>query len=188
MALLSACQMTEQPPPPPRQQVLAYLDWLVKGDKDDPQGSHSRPLWYQKQHQDRILARYYFMPLRPKKIDAIKQELKALRERISKQQHFPQLAALRHDGRWAVAVLAFESETSQDQGQPLVAELSAGKTGQVNALPQAMPVWFFYYKGRWRVVAPPLYGSKEVRALMNLYPQNQALNRWLRSYLEGRGY
>ena len=44
---------------------------------------------------------------------------------------------------------------------------------------QLEAIWFFYYRKKWRVISPEIYRTKEVRAMMNVYPEYAELKKWL---------
>ncbi len=164
LCLLSACQAPSVQPPPVNHAVQAYLHWL----QQTPTTADADAL------SERQLANYYFLPLRPKTLQALKDELHQTRQRLRQTGLQPRVLATRQDGRWAVAVLGWQLPVDANKKLP---------RSEKNSLPNKTGLWLFYYRDGWRVIAPPLYGSKEVRSLMNLYPQHQALNRWLLSKL-----
>ena len=158
LCFLSACQAPSVQPPPVNNAVQTYLHWL------------QQPPTTADALSERQLANYFFLPLRPKTLQALKDELRQTRQRLRQTGQQPRVLATRQDGRWAVAVLSWQPPV--DANKKLL-------RSKKKSVPNKTGLWLFYYRDGWRVIAPPLYGSKEVRSLMNLYPQHQALNRWL---------
>lgn len=106
----------------------------------------------------------FFMPLRKKDISHLiktfEKECKAVQSGDLKVS----ITATHQQGRWGIVTL--------------------NKISKISSKEQHEHLWFFYYKQKWRVISPEIYHTKEVRAMMNLYPEYEVLKRWLRNTKE----
>ncbi len=72
---------------------------------------------------------------------------------------------IKQKGRWAIAAVKAEKWIKDEQGQE-------------KWTTEIQPYWFFYYDGRWQYISPILAGTREVKAMMDLYREQDELRRW----------
>jgi len=72
-------------------------------------------------------------------------------------------------------VLKLDIEASHQKGRWGIITLN--KTMEQQEALESL--WFFYYQQKWRVISPEIYHTKELHAMMNLYPEHEELKKWL---------
>jgi len=164
LLLLAACQQPSGDFPPAETDAREYIDWLNRPYSLEKIPGNPHPAGVSRAD----LNRYFFLPLRPGTLRALQEGVQRTRQQLREDKRPVRLQSLRQKGRWAVAILDFAPQASLPKG---IRDKEGADRQQV--------LWLFFYKNRWRVIAPPLYKSKEVLSMMNLYPEHQELNRWL---------
>ncbi len=101
----------------------------------------------------------FFMPLRKLDISHLVKTFEEERKAIQSGDLKVSITATHQQGRWGIVTL--------------------NKISKLSSKEQYEHLWFFYYKQKWRVISPEIYHTKEVRAMMNLYPEYEVLKRWL---------
>lgn len=101
----------------------------------------------------------FFMPLREKDISRLVKTFEEEHKAVKSGDLNVSIAATHQQGRWGIVTL--------------------NKTSKSGSKAQHENVWFFYYQRKWRVISPEIYHTKEVRAMMNLYPEYEVLKKWL---------
>lgn len=64
--------------------------------------------------------------------------------------------AVKQKGRWALSIMEHHQS-----GETLINQL-----------------WLFYYDGRWQVISPVIFKTGPVRAMMDLYREQNDLRLW----------
>ncbi len=100
--------------------------------------------------------RVYFMPLHWRQKEKIFKYFNQEHELIKQKALSLKVISVKQKGRWALAVM----ERSQS-GETLINQL-----------------WFFYYDGRWQVISPVIFKTGPVRAMMDLYREQNVLWLW----------
>lgn len=100
----------------------------------------------------------FFMPLHQKDIKHLVTHFNQAHEALKSGDLRIDMKAFHQQGRWGLITLNKTSKLGKKLHDSL---------------------WFFYYKKKWRVISPEIYYTKEVRAMMNLYPEFEELKKWL---------
>lgn len=98
----------------------------------------------------------YFMPLHWRHKEKMIKHFQHEHELIKQNKLTLRSLSVKQKGRWALSVI----ESNQE-----------GET-QINQL------WFFYYDSRWQVVSPVIFKTGPVRAMMDLYREQNDLRLW----------
>ena len=101
----------------------------------------------------------YFMPLHWRHKERLFKHFMDEHDLIKREKLVRRFLSFKQKGRWALAVV----ESDQD-----------GET----RIDQA---WFFYYDGRWQVISPVVFKTPLVRAMMDLYREQNDLRVWYKN-------
>jgi len=99
----------------------------------------------------------FFMPLHQKDIKHLVTHFNQNRDKLKSGAMKLEIKDLHQKGRWGLITLNKKTEQKEE--------------------PESL--WFFYYQHKWRVISPEIYHTKELRAMMNLYPEHEMLKKWL---------
>ena len=98
----------------------------------------------------------YFMPLHWRHKEKMVKKFQHEHELIKLNKLTLRSLSVKQKGRWALSVI----ERNQE-GETRIHQL-----------------WFFYYDGRWQVVSPVIFKTGPVRAMMDLYREQNDLRLW----------
>ena len=98
----------------------------------------------------------YFMPLHWRHKEKMIKHFQQEHELIKQNKLTLRSLSVKQKGRWALSVIE-----SNQEGETLINQL-----------------WFFYYDGRWQVVSPVIFKTGPVRAMMDLYREQNDLRLW----------
>lgn len=105
--------------------------------------------------------RTYFMPLHWRQKEKIFKEFNRTSELVKQGKLTLKFIDVKQKGRWALSIL----------------EETVVNNNKENTAHNAQ-VWFFYYDGRWQVVSPYIFKTAPVRAMMDLYREQNELRLW----------
>ena len=99
----------------------------------------------------------FFMPLYQKDTMRLVKSFNKKHDKLVTGKLKLNIEAVHQQGRWGLVIFSTNEDINGTQA----------------------PLWFFYYKRHWRVISPEIYHTKEVRAMINLYPEYKVLTKWL---------
>ncbi len=99
----------------------------------------------------------FFMPLHPKDIKHLITRFNRNHNKFVSGKLKLNIKNFHQKGRWGLITLNKTTEQKEEPGT----------------------LWFFYYQNKWRYISPEIYSTKELRAMMNLYPEYEELKKWI---------
>ena len=104
----------------------------------------------------KALDQLYFMPLHWRHQQKIYKHFKQQHALVKQKKRGFKMLSFKQKGRWAL----FAIENNQSEKR------------------EVKRLWFFYYDDRWQVVSPVIFKTGPVRAMMNLYREQNDLHAW----------